>query len=451
MDAVHNTCHALLNLHNAEKQVESRRQLKEKILHSLPDVDFCCSCRIYEPECLCSNAAKSIAIDDKLTKKDVSKEMQTLFDCSKMVRQEILKAHKDTPWKFKGSLTRTCTTPQMLKTLLRWIIVGPLSALKTAEHEDSLNTSIKTISHNIMYATKSNRQLSYDPKTDVSLFRHRNENPQVLGLELAVHHFTRSKADIKLLHKFGHTVDYNRILRAETQIANTIIRQMRETHGVYVPKSLQKDRIISFAIDNLDFSEDTPDGKNTLHATATTVYQQKYENDPPVKELVLDQTDSSSKSLKDATYYRAKLEPCSISGNPKPRNTHFYKNFTALQNSEDLNEYHIKDVIWLMTKTSSKLSYKNCIEEHPYISEEMPETRTVSTPTRSAYNSLCASNSQPLTNVCLLPLLNAPANDWQTLITVLKHAQKINVEIMGPKRKTVVTFDMALYERACRL
>ena len=103
MDTFHNTYHALLKRHNAEKQVESRRQLKEKIFHCLPDVDFCRSRRIYEPERLCSKAAKRIVIDNKLTKKDVSKEMLTLCDCSKMVRQEILKAHKDTPWKFKGS------------------------------------------------------------------------------------------------------------------------------------------------------------------------------------------------------------------------------------------------------------------------------------------------------------------------------------------------------------
>ena len=100
----------------------------------------------------------------------------------------------------------------------------------------------------------------------------------------------------------------------------------------------------------------------------------------------------------------------------------FLKNFKALQNSGDVDEYHIKDVTWLVTKTSSKLSNKNYIEEQPCISEEMLETRIVSTPTWSGYNSLCAITSQPLTNVCLLPLLSAPANEWQTLITVLNHA-----------------------------
>ena len=31
---------------------------------------------------------------------------------------------------------------------------------------------------------------------------------------------------------------------------------------------------IYFAVDNIDFAEDIPDGKHTLHATAISIYQQ---------------------------------------------------------------------------------------------------------------------------------------------------------------------------------
>lgn len=101
----------------------------------------------------------------------------------------------------------------------------------------------------------------------------------MLGLGLAIHHETRSKADVELLHGFGCCVDYQRILRIETQIANAVLKQMESTNGVYVPKSLMKGRFIFFAIDNSDFNEDTPDGKHTLHATAKAVFQQQYLHD----------------------------------------------------------------------------------------------------------------------------------------------------------------------------
>jgi hypothetical protein len=48
-------------------------------------------------------------------------------------------------------------------------------------------------------------------------------------------------------------------------------------------------------------------------------------------------------------------------------------------------------------------------------------------------------------------LVAAPAHEWQTLITVLKQTQQINCMVLGPDRKTVITLDMALYERAKQL
>ena len=42
---------------------------------------------------------------------------------------------------------------------------------------------------------------------------------------------------------------------------------------MFLPPDIVKGRHVYFAIDNIDFSEDTPDGKLTLHGTAMTIYQ----------------------------------------------------------------------------------------------------------------------------------------------------------------------------------
>ena len=60
------------------------------------------------------------------------------------------------------------------------------------------------------------------------------------------------------------------------------------------------------------------------------------------------------------------------------------------------------------------------------------------------------SNGRKLTNVGALPLIPQPAHEWNTMLTVLKMAQGINVEVLEGK-KTVVTMDMALYEKAIQL
>ena len=68
-------------------------------------------------------------------------------------------------------------------------------------------------------------------------------------------------------------------------------------------------------------------------------------------------------------------------------------------------------------------------------------------PTWTAYNSLLTS-TKPLTDVNALPLILAPAHEWQTLITVLKQTQQIKCMVMGYNRKTTITLDVALFERA---
>ena len=50
-----------------------------------------------------------------------------------------------------------------------------------------------------------------------------------------------------------------------------------------------------------------------------------------------------------------------------------------------------------------------------------------------------------------MPLIASPANEWQTFFTVLKHAQHISAEVVGPERKTMITLDMDLYMRALKL
>ena len=77
-----------------------------------------------------------------------------------------------------------------------------------------------------------------------------------------MHQSTRSKKLVDFLHGFGLSVDYSRILRLETQLANSVIESTRE-EGVHLPTNLRKGTFIFFAVDNSDFNEDTPDRKRT--------------------------------------------------------------------------------------------------------------------------------------------------------------------------------------------
>ena len=52
-------------------------------------------------------------------------------------------------------------------------------------------------------------------------------------------------------------------------------------------------------------------------------------------------------------------------------------------------------------------------------------------------------------NVFGLPIINAPAHEWATLVTALNQLTKLNELVSGPEAKLVVTLDMdLLYKRA---
>ena len=105
-----------------------------------------------------------------------------------------------------------------------------------------------------------------------NLFCHRYEWPQLLAVAIAVHKATRSKKWIQFLHGFALSVGYSHILRIEMKLASYVLEKIA-LEGAYVPPCIGKGRFIFFAIDYSDFN-DTLDGKRTLHATATAVYQQ---------------------------------------------------------------------------------------------------------------------------------------------------------------------------------
>ena len=119
--------------------------------------------------------------------------------------------------------------------------------------------------------------------------------PLQSAVGIAVHQAVRSKRLITMLHGFGMSVDYNRILRVEAQIEASVLKRMELNDGLYIPPDVVLGRHIFFAVDNVDFAEDTPDGKNTFHVTAMAIYERQ-EPDDVAPELTMDSRDQCRRS-----------------------------------------------------------------------------------------------------------------------------------------------------------
>ena len=68
-------------------------------------------------------------------------------------------------------------------------------------------------------------------------------------------------------------INYDKILKIETNIVVATVKNMEDSGGVYVPSSIQKECPIYFVVDNCDFQNDTSDGKHEFHGTVQIVYQ----------------------------------------------------------------------------------------------------------------------------------------------------------------------------------
>jgi len=82
-----------------------------------------------------------------------------------------------------------------------------------------------------------------------------------------------------MLHGFGMSVEYNRLLRVESQIEASVLKRMEQNDGLFLPPYIIEGRHIFFAIDNVDFAEDTYDGRSTLHGTSMAIYQKCHPDD----------------------------------------------------------------------------------------------------------------------------------------------------------------------------
>ena len=153
--------------------------------------------------------------------------------------------------------------PKELYSFFRRVIQGPNTRLSSDAKFSAVNKNAISLTQTTVSMFLLKHQVRR--KTTQTLKTAR-EMPQQLAARVAIRQAIRSKKVINILHGFG-------LLRMETQIATSVVKRMMDNDGLYLPPDFILGRYIFFAVDNVDFAEDTPDGKRTLHGTAIAIYQ----------------------------------------------------------------------------------------------------------------------------------------------------------------------------------
>ena len=245
-----------------------------------------------------------------------------------------------------------------------------------------------------MYQTKTDRHVRYVPQSDEEekTFRHQREHPLQVGVGLLAHQQMRSNSVIDLVHELGVSVNYVRILRIETQLAQAVLSNSSE-QNIFIPPKLCNGQFIFFSVDNSDFSEDTPDEKNTLHATAMVVFQRKHTKDHETI-LEIDAT-MRTKSLPQESIPDTEILQCYIPKNAQRKCSAYTLDTT--RSNDVTKKAEQNDLAW---------SVGNSI-----IRSRLEQGKI---PTLAPYNSQVLSLTHQLTTISMMPLLAAPADEWST-------------------------------------
>lgn len=165
-----------------------RKTVRQLITDNIKDVDFIRAYQRNKPDRFCLSAAKVAAVESALQKPSADSKLKVICECAKIVRKEINEANL---WQFNGSLDQDARdiVPIKLFTLLRWILSGVASDLHTDQRTEEVNSKAMLLAQQIMYHTKTDRQVNYKPKTDEDekTFRHQREYPRQVGVGLLCH------------------------------------------------------------------------------------------------------------------------------------------------------------------------------------------------------------------------------------------------------------------------
>ena len=105
--------------------------------------------------------------------------------------------------------------PGELNSFFKWIVQGPSTTISVEEKSSEVyKRGADSSAQSTISLTLTKRQAKNKISEVIKVAR---EMPRQLGVGLAIHQAFRSKEIIKMLHGFGFSVEYNRLLRVEAQ------------------------------------------------------------------------------------------------------------------------------------------------------------------------------------------------------------------------------------------
>lgn len=172
-----------------------------------------------------------------------------LDQAAKEIRTDIKSI---TPWEFTGTFDDFEPPPKLHK-LICSIISDNYNLSETKQKE--INAVVGNIVQFIYSNFKSDRQLKYHSTVNRGFERHR-ATPLSVGSALVNYHSNKSKKEIQFLSNIGLSINYDKLERVLSGIAETCVEKSQNEMGIILPSSFKKGKRPIFAADNIDIGGD---------------------------------------------------------------------------------------------------------------------------------------------------------------------------------------------------
>lgn len=378
-----------------------------------------------QAEQIISTKAKDAAIDETVKMATVKDDAGIVLMAANILRREM---SKQSSWQFNGSF-EDYSAPLLLNIFCRNFVKGA-HEVQTERRREKVDSRVSLLTQHMAQSFLSSRQVTYKPETDTALFQDLQETPLSLSLAMNVHNKFRSKHFITFLQHLNLSVSYSKILYIENRLASAIQQQMVSNGGLFIPSWMVKDQFVWFALDNIDFLEDTVNGKDTLHGSVLAVYQSTHPNNSSVVSHI---------DLKSAPSSHKETLQCNVLHCPTPKVGCKVLPFDVSDSYRAIDKCHQLDLLWILS----------CLR----LTEDTEDKTTSSdfSVTWNVFNSLLSPEST-VTNISLVPpLIRLPPTDYSVLYTMLMRARGITALVLGPSKLTCISLDLQLYEMAMKL
>ena len=302
--------------------------------------------------------------------------------------------------------------PESLYMLLRLLCMGETYTDVEEKFDEAINTKVLSVAQDIVYLASGGKKLT----------------PKHIGIGVTVHQATRSKDLVQLLHAAGHCISYESVLRADKTIASEAVNQYFKNGEVYVPHNFLGAKLpgyIMYANDNIDINEETLDGKGTFHASQTAAFR-RIEPEEASSNIKLSCTEKTVSippqmfELKDAKMESRKSAP-KFHG---PVSVECYK-----ADAKQMEKASNQDLAWVLCRLQCR---------------DLLDDQVV--PSWSGFNHMMTNSDHLKTVAGVMPILNSPAHDYDTIWTVMQNCHKMTTTL--GQMYTIITFDEQLYCKA---